>query len=227
VCIRRTDGPALRLGEGAAQGLSPDGRWALAILYGASPQLVLLPTGPGEPGTIAREGIEEYVLARWTPDGKRIVFIGKQRGESARCYVQELAGGAPKKITSEDVEMRGLPVSPDGRWVACVRSDRKTVLFPLEGGEPRPVVGVEPGEVLIRWSGDGASLFVYKAGQLPACIYRVSLETGQRELWMELIPADLAGVLSIGQIRLTPDGKSCVYSFKRTLSELYLVEGQT
>ena len=44
---------------------------------------------------------------------------------------------------------------------------------------------------------------------------------------MELTPSDPAGVASIGQVRLTPDGKSCVYSFKRTLSELYLVEGQT
>ena len=43
---------------------------------------------------------------------------------------------------------------------------------------------------------------------------------------MELLPSDPAGVSTIGQIRLTPDGKSCVYSFKRILSELYLVEGQ-
>ena len=227
VCVRRIDGPAVRLGEGAAHGLSPDGRWALAILYGASPQLVLLPTGAGEARPIPREGIEEYVSARWTPDGRRIVFVGKQQNESVRCYVQDLEGGSPRNITSEEVEMRGLAVSPDGRYVACVRSDRKTVLYPIDGGEARPVSGVEPGEVLIRWSEDGGSLFVYRAGDLPARIHRVALDSGRREQWMELTPSDPAGVASIGQVRLTPDGKSCVYSFKRTLSELYLVEGQT
>jgi hypothetical protein len=99
-------------------------------------------------------------------------------------------------------------------------------LVPVEGGDARPVGGIEAGEVLIRWSGDGKSVFVYRPGELPTRIQRVALETGEREPWMELVPSDPAGVSTIGQIRLTPDGKSCVYSFKRILSELYLVEGQ-
>ena len=48
-----------------------------------------------------------------------------------------------------------------------------------------------------------------------------------RKADVTVAPSDPAGVASIGQVRLTPDGKSCVYSFKRTLSELYLVEGQS
>jgi serine/threonine protein kinase len=227
-CLRRTDGsPPVRLGEGAAHGLSPDGRWALAILYGPEHQLVLLPTGAGELRPLPREGIEEYVAARWIPDGRRIVFVGKRHGESARCYVQGIEGEGPRAITEDEVAIRGLPVSPDSRFIACARSDRRTVLYPLEGGEPRPVPGVPPGEVLIRWSDDGGSLFTYLPGELPARVHRVRLDSGQREPWMQISPSDPAGVASIGQIRLTPDGRSCVYSFKRTLSELYLVEGQS
>ena len=50
VYVRKTDGsPAVRLGEGAAQDLSPDGKWALAILHSASdPQLVALPDAARE-----------------------------------------------------------------------------------------------------------------------------------------------------------------------------------
>jgi Tol biopolymer transport system component len=45
--LRGTDGsPAVRLGDGVAQGLSPDGKWALAMLSSPS-RLILLPTGPG------------------------------------------------------------------------------------------------------------------------------------------------------------------------------------
>src|SRR5262249_7686876 len=47
VYVRKTDGsPAVRLGEGAAGTLSPDGKWALSLIHVTSqPQLVVLPTG--------------------------------------------------------------------------------------------------------------------------------------------------------------------------------------
>ena len=47
VVLRKTDGSqAIRLGEGLPQKLSPDGKWAAAII--APAQLVLYPTGPGD-----------------------------------------------------------------------------------------------------------------------------------------------------------------------------------
>ncbi len=39
------------------------------------------------------------------------------------------------------------------------------------------------------------------------------------------MPADPAGVNSLAPILHTPDGKSYVYSYRRELSELYLVDG--
>src|SRR3954447_15637370 len=49
VYLRDTSGAdAIRLGEGQALALSPDGNFALALQPGPSPTLVLLPTGPGE-----------------------------------------------------------------------------------------------------------------------------------------------------------------------------------
>jgi len=49
--IRKTDGgPAIEIGEGSAAGLSPDGKWALSIAsLTSAPQLILYPTGTGEP----------------------------------------------------------------------------------------------------------------------------------------------------------------------------------
>src|SRR5438876_649896 len=55
--LRKTDGsPAVRLGEGAAIALSPDGRWVLSILNSPR-QTLLLPTGAGEARVIDRHGI--------------------------------------------------------------------------------------------------------------------------------------------------------------------------
>jgi hypothetical protein len=56
-------------------------------------------------------------------------------------------------------------------------------------------------------------------------VYRVDMTTGERSLWKELVPPDPAGVLTMGPILMTPDGKSYVYSYRRTLDELFLLEG--
>jgi len=49
--------------------------------------------------------------------------------------------------------------------------------------------------------------------------------TGRRALWKQLTPLDPASVFSIDPVRIAPDGKSYVYSYRRMLSELYLVDG--
>jgi hypothetical protein len=40
-----------------------------------------------------------------------------------------------------------------------------------------------------------------------------------------LVPADAAGIDTISGVMMTPDGKAYVYSYVRTLCDLYLVEG--
>ena len=77
VYLRKTDGSndPVRLGQGKSLALSPDGKWALALQEGPPPpQLVLLPTGPGEPRLLPRGDIQEYHYASWFPDGEQILF---------------------------------------------------------------------------------------------------------------------------------------------------------
>jgi hypothetical protein len=52
----------------------------------------------------------------------------------------------------------------------------------------------------------------------------VDVETGRRTLSKEIIPSDPSGA-TIGQILLTPDGRSYAYGLRRDLSKLYLAEG--
>ena len=84
----RTDGsPKVRLGEGEALALSPDGRWVLAKMRGDEPaQLALIPTGPGEPRPLPRDSITRG-SASWFPDGEHFVFTGSERGHGVRTYV--------------------------------------------------------------------------------------------------------------------------------------------
>lgn len=62
---------------------------------------------------------------------------------------------------------------------------------------------------------------------MPARVELRDVATGKRAIWKEIVPPDPAGVLAIGPILITPDGKSYVYSYRRMLEDLYLVAGLT
>ena len=53
----------------------------------------------------------------------------------------------------------------------------------------------------------------------------LSIDTGRRTPFRQLMPSDPAGVETIGPILITPDGKACIFGYHRMLSDLYLVEG--
>ena len=221
--LRGTDrSPAVRLGKGLSQYLSPDGHWALAIDL-VQNKLAILPTGPGEPRAVPPQGIKAYSFAGWFPDGQRILFAGFEEGKAIRMYVQDPQGGAPRAVTPEGVAVRSDTLSPDGKWIAATVKGRLE-RFPVDGGAPQPIPGGDPADVPIRWRGDGRALFV-RNGRLPAKILSIDAGTGQRTLLHEIVPRDTVGVGSIGDIRLTPDGKSYAYVYIRSLFSLYLVTG--
>ena len=99
------------------------------------------------------------------------------------------------------------------------------MLVPTDGGPPRPVAGLDAAEQPLRWSADSRSLFAYRPGQVPARVFRLDVASGRREPWLTLAPADLSGVLAVGPVLLTPEGRAYVYGYRRTLSDLYAVSG--
>lgn len=67
-------------------------------------------------------------------------------------------------------------------------------------------------------------LYVEAPSAASVKVFLLNVETGQREVWREPAPADLAGVTGL-RVVPTPDGKAYAYSYRRELSTLYLVEG--
>jgi eukaryotic-like serine/threonine-protein kinase len=225
VYIRNTDGsPAVLLGEGGAVALSPDGKSVIAQTQDSPSQLRLLTTGAGEPKDLTKDNIN-HSWAEWFPDGKRVLFSGNEPGKGVRLYVYDPAAGKNVPITPEGVSGTSFVISPDSQTVAAIGPDQKGYLFPVGGGEPRVIAGLDPGEQPITFSTDGGSLYIYQPGELPARVDRLDLRTGQRTLWKELMPTDPAGVETIGPILMTPDAKTCVFGYHRMLADLYLVEG--
>jgi eukaryotic-like serine/threonine-protein kinase len=225
IYLRKTDEEsAVRLGDGESVSLSPDGKWALGLTMSSPGQLILLPSGAGEPQQITHDGLY-HSWARWLPDSQGIVFTAKQEGHGARIFLQKSITGSATPVSPEGIDPLVIALAPDGSQVAGVGADGKAYLYSLTGGPTKPVSGFLPSEQPIEWSADGKSLYVYQPGEFPAKVYQLDLTTGKRTLWRSLAPADPAGVSQIGPIVMTPNGSSYIYGYHRTLSDLYLVQG--
>ena len=223
VYMRKTDGStaAVHLADGSSDSdLSPDKKWV--VQQSAADRLSLIPVGPGDTKTIQDPGFQ-YGKALWFPDSKRLLVSATVPGHGSRFYVRDVASGPPRPVTPEGTV--GGQLSPDGtRVVAGDAKTGKWAVYPIAGGEPRPVPGVRDDEDVVGFDEKGESVYL-SSGDLKLRIDRLDLATGKRAFVREVTPSDPTGVASIASFQLTPDGKAYCYSFMRSLSRLYLVEG--
>ena len=224
VYLRGLDGsPAIRLGDGRALALSPDGKSALVVPTGTADRFVLLPTGAGEPKTISLTRFEELGAAAFLPDGKELLFNGKEIGKKWRVYRLGLAEGNPRPISPEGIGiplfMTG-PVSPDGGFFFGARGPGNWFRFPLDGGEALPIAGLQPGDFPVRWASD-RSLWVRSFGS--GEIWRLDLLTARKTPVTRIKPPD--SNLGVTRLFLSADGQTYVYSARTDHAQLYIVEG--
>jgi hypothetical protein len=157
-----------------------------------------------------------------------VVFASAGPEGEVQLYLQDVDGSEPRAISSGGIQAgvaRPFRTSPDGRWVAAVGPGSLIRLYPIEGGEPREVPGLLPGDEPSAWTGDGRGLFVGRYERLPAQVYRVDLESGERTLWDEIRPRDPAGIGRVFGIVLTPDGEGYAYTYSRSLDSLHVITG--
>jgi Tol biopolymer transport system component len=225
VAIRKVDGsPPIRLGDGTADTLSPDGKWAISFPRTGPAQITLLPVGAGQSRQILLPGLEGVQNGtHFLPDGKRIVVNGNEPGRPGRTYVVDLAGGKPEPITPEGV-YAALP-SPNGKYVAGANAENQLALFPLDGGPARAIPDSAPALLLAQWSADSKALYVFREGEVPLKIERLDVATGKMNPVRELVPADLGGVVSIGPVITNLQASEFAYSYYQTLSVLYVISG--
>ncbi|HLN58752.1 MAG TPA: protein kinase, partial [Thermoanaerobaculia bacterium] len=228
VYIRRTDGSAaVRLGEGKPLALSPDGSAVLASVEppGSLPHLVLLPTGTGEAKSLPNERFAAFQAAQFLPDGKRVVFSANEKDRPPRVYVRELQAAKESPITPEGVSLEACTktVSPDGRSVVAFSDGGKASVLPIDGGDSKPVAGLNPGDRVVQWASDGRFLYVVRQDEVPVKVWLLDPTTGARRLFNEIMPAEPTD--NVWFFLITPDGRSYVYNHQRAFSNLYLVEG--
>ncbi len=223
VYLRETSGAAAaKLGPGTLATFSPDGQTVVSVNESNS-EITLYPVGPGRPKQIALKGYT-VAMAGLLEDG-RIWFDGNEPSHGRRLYVTSLEGSKPRAVTPEGTQLAARPTKSHPKHLV-VRAGSKTMLYPVDGGEPEVIRGIEEGERIAAWALDGQSFLVFQRRDLPTRIYRVDYKTGRRQFVEEIAPNERAGVGRTGiNLIMTPDGKSYVYSTQQTLSELHLVEG--
>jgi len=208
--------------------LSPDGRSALSLAQpfsDARPQL--LPIGAGEIRDLEIEGIAAQPGAIFLPDGSGLLIAGKRQDKGNQIFNVDIEGGAAQEVTPEGVgfHYRSGGVSPKGDALVAIGPDHRLTIYPLDGGESRVLESSRPGDIPVQWSDDGRFIYLYTKSSLPALVERLDIVTGEREPWMDLSPRDPAGVFNIDMLHITRDGKYYVFSFRRLLSDLYLIDG--
>ena len=142
----RSSGPqdftAVRLYDGVCASLSHDGQHVAC--FTSDNQLIEVPTRTGETKTLTHDQLNR-VAAQWFSNDTRLAFVGSEQGHGQRVYVQDVGGGRARAITPEGASFYGKP-SPDGRQFAVAMGvDYKTLIFPVDGGDPDPVPGLAPG----------------------------------------------------------------------------------
>ena len=224
VAYRSIDGDqVVRLGEGAAQGFSPDDKWALGKIH-TPLQLVLYPIGPGEPIRLDRGPIERYSAnARFFPDGKQILFCGNEPSKPTRCYRQAIAGGPPVPVAPDGfVDAR---LAPDGRTLLAIGGDGTGQVMSIDGGPQKPALGLTTDDFPIEWASDSRSVFVQAGNWADAQIEKVDLLSGKRERVPVLGPPDRAGLLKITVSDILGDGAGYAYWVWKQTSTLFVVQG--
>ena len=222
VYIRRVnERSAIRVAQGYGMAISPDGNWVVTKSDRDQTNLVFVPVNPGQPRTISGRGLR-YDCVRFFPDGKHLLAGGSLPGGRARFFVQALDGSPPQPISTSAYFLRPA-ISADGKWIAGVDGERRLIIVPAAGGEPRVL---DTGFFLtaLRWSTSGKTLLAQTDG-VPAAVYQVDVETGKYKLWKKLAPLDLANVARVWPALVSEDEKTVVYSFTRNPSDLFVVSG--
>lgn len=174
------------------------GRRSISIYDIRSRTLTPLVTGPG------------LASPSWTPDGRRIVYVGPTPEDKPAVWAIGVAPGAtPEKLFDAPAVTSGAVVSPDGRSVLIVGLGNNFDIFRVRldsARVPTPYVNAPTPETDPRFSPDGRWIAWVSSG---------AFDAGSSEVFASTYPkAEVKVQISAGggsEPLWSRDGKSIIY----------------
>jgi Tol biopolymer transport system component len=183
--------------------------------------LYLIPAGGGAERRLTDTPGEDG-LARWSPDGERILFTSLRTG-NYQLFEVPAGGGPAKRLRTNAATEYQADYSPDGKQLAFLTNlggSERLVLQDLATGALRDLVNHGDGVIFgnPHWSPDGRMITFSSNYRIGHHIYVVEVATGKER---RISPITSGGC----EPRFSRDGKKVVYVGRRHLSgESRLVE---
>jgi hypothetical protein len=234
VLLQKADAsPAVKIGPGRAQSISPDGKWALSITPTEPNRVLLLPTGPGEVRELQIGDVVPSV-ATFVPQGLSVAVVGMRQDAPIAVVIDVTSG---KRRTIELKELRGQAfgarrfagthISPDGSLLAIKADDGRVLAWGVseEGVAARTVATLGTSEVFLGWSTEPNRILVATWNGPRARIDTLDVTSGRRTAVREIAVTDPVGMLATPELFVSADAHTYMYGTARMLSTLYLVSG--
>ncbi len=205
--------------------VSPDGRTLLFDMLG---DIYSIPASGGD-ATLVRGGPAMQRQPRFSPDGKRILFLSDASGGD-NLWVANVDGSDPKQVSQETLNKVTNPAwAPDGRYVVAQKSYTTVAgllggseiwMFHLEGGMGRILVPAPETKKTIHeptFSPDGGYLYYTEDVNLaPAAVgfrnaNQPNFATKRRDLASGETRQIIGGFGSATTAQISPDGKRIAF----------------
>ena len=218
--LQHTDGAnAVRLGEGAPMAISPDRQWVLSNVPTDPVKLMLYPVGAGAAKRIDHGEFAAVTAGAFAANGTDFVVCGNEKASAPKCYAGSMNGPAFRAFTS--TTGRTFALSPDGAEVVIATTDSGYQRVAVRDGRARTVAGVQPDEVVLRYSPDGRSLWVRNPNALPVQVTRVDVNTGARSPLIPPFALPQAGLNAVRYMTLADDPRAYAWVQRENTSYLF------
>ncbi|MGC1423968.1 MAG: S41 family peptidase [Terracidiphilus sp.] len=159
--------------------IAPDGTSAVFTARG---EVFTLPLRNGRIVKVAANSAVRYREARFLPDGKSILALSTESGETEFWKFPANGEGKPEQWTNDAHVLRwdGV-VSPDGNWLAHHDKDEHLWLFNTKTRQEKPIAQSMMGDFAdLRWSPDSKWLaFVQSANNQFLQIKVLNIDSGE------------------------------------------------
>lgn len=227
---RLTDGsPPVRLGDGYAFAISPDGKWVTGYSSRADLDRMyeLMPTGPGEsvPLSFPQMPYKMGVVAGWLPGQSDYIIGGPSSTKKWRLYLWNRMADSLRPVSPDDMKDALPMISPDGLRFAAESPSQGWLVCAVAAGDCLTIPGMSHHDLPIGWRQDNRSLYVvmHHDENRTFKISLLDVATGRRTEWKEIRPALM--VDDVSNLKITPDGRAYAYNYSVSRSDLYLADG--